>query len=141
MSALMGPSGSGKTTLLGAHAVVSALSLVVTDFETCAWSVCCSGLQCKPGGMECSLTRDEPSHSTLQCVHFADVLAGRKTVGSIKGQILFSGVPPTQTFLRRFTGYVEQVRVSEDVLFCSFSLPGQGVVIGDVLPLSLLPII
>jgi len=37
-----------------------------------------------------------------------DVLAGRKTVGETSGSILFSGVKPTQTFLRRFTGYVEQ---------------------------------
>lgn len=37
-----------------------------------------------------------------------DVLAGRKTVGKITGQVLFSGVKPTQPFLRRFTGYVEQ---------------------------------
>lgn len=34
----------------------------------------------------------------------ADVLAGRKTVGEMQGDILFSGVKPTQTFLRRFTG-------------------------------------
>lgn len=29
-------------------------------------------------------------------------------MGTISGSILFSGVQPTQTFLRRFTGYVEQ---------------------------------
>ncbi len=38
----------------------------------------------------------------------ADVLAGRKTVGNISGQILFAGQHATRTFLRRYTGYVEQ---------------------------------
>ena len=37
-----------------------------------------------------------------------DVLAGRKTVGTQSGEILFSGTKPTRMFLRRFTGYVEQ---------------------------------
>ena len=37
-----------------------------------------------------------------------DVLAGRKTVGTIDGQIAFAGVRPTPEFLRRYTGYVEQ---------------------------------
>ncbi|KAK9804705.1 hypothetical protein WJX72_000974 [[Myrmecia] bisecta] len=37
-----------------------------------------------------------------------DVLAGRKTVGQVQGSILFGGRPPSQTFLRRYTGYVEQ---------------------------------
>jgi ABC-type lipoprotein export system ATPase subunit len=37
-----------------------------------------------------------------------DVLAGRKTVGTIEGQIAFAGVRPTPEFLRRYTGYVEQ---------------------------------
>ena len=38
----------------------------------------------------------------------ADVLAGRKTVGTISGQILFAGQHASRTFLRRYTGYVEQ---------------------------------
>ena len=38
-----------------------------------------------------------------------DILAGRKTVGSIAGDIKFAGDVPTKNFLRRFTGYVEQV--------------------------------
>ncbi len=38
----------------------------------------------------------------------ADVLAGRKTVGSIKGKIVFAGHKPSKSFLRRYTGYVEQ---------------------------------
>ena len=37
-----------------------------------------------------------------------DVLAGRKTVGKADGTVLFSGIPPSTAFLRRFTGYVEQ---------------------------------
>eukprot|EP00890_Picochlorum_soloecismus_P003061 jgi/Picsp_1/3756/NSC_06591-R1_abc family transporter: multidrug len=37
-----------------------------------------------------------------------DVLAGRKTVGNIAGEILFGGIKPTSMFLRRYTGYVEQ---------------------------------
>ena len=37
-----------------------------------------------------------------------DVLAGRKTAGKATGSVLFAGVPPTVTFLRRYTGYVEQ---------------------------------
>lgn len=37
-----------------------------------------------------------------------DILAGRKTVGTIKGDIRFGGIQPTMMFLRRYTGYVEQ---------------------------------
>ena len=39
---------------------------------------------------------------------FADVLAGRKTVGTIKGVVVFAGHKPSRSFLRRYTGYVEQ---------------------------------
>lgn len=39
---------------------------------------------------------------------FADVLAGRKTVGTIKGTVIFAGHKPSRSFLRRYTGYVEQ---------------------------------
>ncbi len=35
---------------------------------------------------------------------FLDLLAGRKTVGEQKGEILFSGVRPTKAFLKRYTG-------------------------------------
>jgi hypothetical protein len=38
----------------------------------------------------------------------ADVLAGRKTVGTIKGAVVFAGHKPSRSFLRRYTGYVEQ---------------------------------
>ena len=37
-----------------------------------------------------------------------DVLAGRKTQGTITGTLLFSNQEPTKMFLRRYTGYVEQ---------------------------------
>lgn len=37
-----------------------------------------------------------------------DVLAGRKTVGSTTGTLRFAGHVATHTFLRRYTGYVEQ---------------------------------
>lgn len=37
-----------------------------------------------------------------------DILAQRKTVGKIKGEVLIAGQRPTQTFLRRYSGYVEQ---------------------------------
>ncbi len=33
-----------------------------------------------------------------------DLLAGRKTVGELKGDILFSGIQPSKAFLRRYTG-------------------------------------
>ena len=39
---------------------------------------------------------------------FADVLAGRKTVGDIKGAVRFGGCKASRHFLRRYTGYVEQ---------------------------------
>lgn len=33
-----------------------------------------------------------------------DILAGRKTTGTIEGKILFAGQQPTREFLRRYTG-------------------------------------
>ena len=45
------------------------------------------------------------SSKTLTCV---DVLAGRKTVGTIKGTVVYAGHKPSRSFLRRYTGYVEQ---------------------------------
>lgn len=41
-------------------------------------------------------------------VAVSDVLAGRKTVGSISGNIAFAGQHASPCFLRRYTGYVEQ---------------------------------
>jgi Ni2+-binding GTPase involved in maturation of urease and hydrogenase len=37
-----------------------------------------------------------------------DLLSGRKTVGGITGDIKFQGQAPTNAFLKRHTGYVEQ---------------------------------
>ena len=37
-----------------------------------------------------------------------DVLAGRKTVGTVSGDVRIAGRPPTREFLRRYAGYVEQ---------------------------------
>ena len=45
----------------------------------------------------------DPGKSTL-----LDLLAGRKTIGERKGDILFSGVPPSRAFLRRYTGVLGQ---------------------------------
>ena len=39
---------------------------------------------------------------------FLDVLAGRKAIGTTTGTTKFGGKTPTSTFLRRYTGYVEQ---------------------------------
>lgn len=44
------------------------------------------------------------------------MLAGRKTVGEIKGEICFSAQKPTKAFLRRYTGYVEQFDTLLDIL-------------------------
>ena len=33
-----------------------------------------------------------------------DLIAGRKTIGELHDDILFSGIRPTQAFLRRYTG-------------------------------------
>jgi hypothetical protein len=46
----------------------------------------------------------DPGKSTL-----LDLLAGRKTIGERKGDILFSGVPPSRAFLRRYTGVLGQL--------------------------------
>lgn len=51
----------------------------------------------------CLVTRSGSGKSTL-----LDILAQRKTVGKIKGEVLVAGQKPTQTFLRRYSGYVEQ---------------------------------
>lgn len=45
-----------------------------------------------------------------------DILAGRKTVGTISGEIKFGGEEPSRMFLRRYTGYVEQFDTLLDIL-------------------------
>lgn len=56
-----------------------------------------------PGEMAALMGPSGSGKSTL-----LDVLAGRKTVGSIKGDVKFGGERPSRNFLRRYTGYVEQ---------------------------------
>lgn len=55
-----------------------------------------------------------------------DVLAGRKTVGSMSGELLFGGVRPTPAFLRRYTGYVEQFDTLVGILTVRCPLQGDG---------------
>ena len=45
-----------------------------------------------------------------------DILAGRKTVGTITGNIVFGDKRPSPAFLKRRTGYVEQFDSLVDVL-------------------------
>ncbi|KXZ46460.1 hypothetical protein GPECTOR_43g896 [Gonium pectorale] len=47
---------------------------------------------------------------------FLDLLSGRKTQGTMSGTLLFGSHAPTRTFLRRFTGYVEQFDTLVDTL-------------------------
>ena len=90
ITALQGPSGSGKTTLLGARAGPPDRSLPLRSGSVLASCV--------------HPYRHVPPHTHTH----ADLLAGRKTTGKQTGEIRFGGVKPTTTFLRRWTGYVEQ---------------------------------
>eukprot|EP00892_Ulva_mutabilis_P005857 jgi/Ulvmu1/3643/UM017_0057.1 len=45
-----------------------------------------------------------------------DTISGRKTQGDISGEVLFSAQKPSQSFLRRYTGYVEQFDTLLDIL-------------------------
>ncbi|KAK9808054.1 hypothetical protein WJX73_010576 [Symbiochloris irregularis] len=56
-----------------------------------------------PGQMTALMGPSGSSKTTL-----LDVLAGRKTVGDIKGSVRFGGSKVSRPFLRRYTGYVEQ---------------------------------
>ena len=47
-----------------------------------------------------------PPSSLIQTL--LDILSGRKTSGTIAGDIRFGGVPPSSAFLQRYTGFVEQ---------------------------------
>uniref|UniRef100_A0A383VBA5 ABC transporter domain-containing protein n=1 Tax=Tetradesmus obliquus TaxID=3088 RepID=A0A383VBA5_TETOB len=49
---------------------------------------------------------------------FLDVLAGRKSSGSLSGTIRYGGLPPSRSLLRRATGYVEQFDTLVDCLSC-----------------------
>ena len=37
-----------------------------------------------------------------------DILSGRKTTGTVEGDIHFGGITPGRAFLQRYTGFVEQ---------------------------------
>ena len=45
-----------------------------------------------------------------------DILAGRKTIGDISGEVKIGGEKPSLNFLRRYTGYVEQFDTLLDIL-------------------------
>lgn len=60
-------------------------------------------------------------HILLLQTTLLDVLAGRKTVGEVSGVVSYSSIRPTQRFLRRFVGYVEQHGESS---FASQPAPG-----------------
>ena len=49
----------------------------------------------------------------------ADVLASRKTAGELSGEVLIGSKPPSRSFMRRYTGYVEQFG---ERLLCAFAL-------------------
>ncbi|GLC39039.1 hypothetical protein PLESTB_001286600 [Pleodorina starrii] len=57
----------------------------------------------EPGQMTALMGPSGSGKTTL-----LDLLAGRKTVGKMEGHLSFGGSQPTQKFLRRYTGYVEQ---------------------------------
>ncbi|GAB4821434.1 hypothetical protein N2152v2_008480 [Parachlorella kessleri] len=65
----------------------------------------------RPGELAALMGPSGSGKSTL-----LDLLSGRKTVGSLTGEIKIAGAVPTRTFLRRFTGYVEQSVSLLDVL-------------------------
>ncbi len=71
--------------------------------------LCMTTCECRPGGsgiitLLCCCCARPPCLQTL-----LDVLAGRKNAGVTEGLVSFGGQKPTPQFLRRYTGYVEQV--------------------------------
>jgi hypothetical protein len=111
MAALMGPSGSGKTVSVTHAGVVGhppALRVLRRRGRpaTPAASPCSqAGTPPRPARC-CTRPPARPPPRRLQTL--LDLLAGRKTVGKTEGGILFAGLRPSQQFLRRYTGYVEQ---------------------------------
>ncbi|GAB4821435.1 hypothetical protein N2152v2_008481 [Parachlorella kessleri] len=65
----------------------------------------------RPGELAALMGPSGSGKSTL-----LDVLSGRKTVGTLAGDIKIAGTVPTRMFLRRFTGYVEQSESLLDIL-------------------------
>jgi len=57
----------------------------------------------EPGQMAALMGPSGSGKTTL-----LDVLAGRKTTGTIEGDLRFAGHVGSREFLRRYTGYVEQ---------------------------------
>lgn len=57
-------------------------------------------------------------HSGSGKTTLLDVLAGRKTAGTLSGTIQYNGMPPSSSLLRRVTGYVEQFDTLVDSLTC-----------------------
>ena len=60
-----------------------------------------------PGTLTALMGSSGAGKSTL-----LDVIAGRKTVGRMEGEILLNGYPKEQRVMRRITGYVEQFDVN-----------------------------
>ena len=48
-----------------------------------------------------------------------DVIAGRKTQGEIRGEILVNGFPKVQETWARVVGYVEQMDIHSPQVWCS----------------------
>ncbi|GMF50034.1 unnamed protein product [Phytophthora fragariaefolia] len=63
----------------------------------------------KPGTMTALMGSSGAGKTTLM-----DVIAGRKTGGTIKGKILFNGYEATDLAIRRCTGYCEQMDTHSD---------------------------
>ncbi|KAJ8578971.1 hypothetical protein ON010_g231 [Phytophthora cinnamomi] len=63
----------------------------------------------KPGTMTALMGSSGAGKTTLM-----DVIAGRKTGGTIKGKILFNGYEATDLAIRRCTGYCEQMDIHSD---------------------------
>ena len=75
----------------------------------------CGTRQACPRYSHCTVTMQMgPSGSGKTTL--LDVLAGRKTQGTIEGEVLFASQKPTINFIRRFTGYVEQFDTLLDIL-------------------------
>jgi energy-coupling factor transporter ATP-binding protein EcfA2 len=98
----MGPSGSGKTTLLDVLAGARSPPWLFSQSPAFMRLVCTRAACLVPvSRAECEYA---PSRQWQQMQIAARVAAGRKTQGTIEGEVLFAGTKPTPNFLRRFTG-------------------------------------